>query len=453
MQEGLSDVDYIKDHTSGFDELQEHIKNYDPKSVSRICDIKEEELILLAREYATAKPSLIRLLVGMEHNLNGGDAFRAVSMLPSITGAWREHGGGLMHLTFELAGESLNFERIDFHKTISGEDARTINMVELGKVLNNKNLNPEIKALFVFNANPVVTIPNQNLVRKGMERDDLLTIVLEHFITDTAKYADYVFPATSQLEHWDVADSWGQVYINLNHPAIRPLGESKPNSEFFRQLAAKMGFEDPYFTETDLDIAKSLFETDHPYMEGITFEYLKENGWARFKIPEPWLPHANGNFGTASGKCEFYSTAMEQSGISPLPEYKRPPYTAEEERDYPLKLLAIKSTKWFHNSSHANVKRLISAEGNPELEISEYDAKARKINNGDKIKAYNKNGSVVLHARIGKRTRKGIVFMPHGYWPSLIEGGSSANALTNDWLEGIGGGAALNDTKVQIVKA
>ena len=451
VKEGLSDADYIKDHTLGFDELKEHIATYDPKTVSRICGIDEAELVRFAKEYATAKPSLIRLLVGMEHNLNGGDAFRAVAMLPSITGAWREHGGGLMHLTFELGGQALNFERLDLHKSIPGKEARTINMVQLGKVLNNENLNPEIKALFVFNANPVVTIPNQNLIRKGMERDNLLTVVVEHFITDTAKYADYIFPATSQLEHWDVADSWGQAYVNLNHPAIKPLGKCKPNSEFFRLLAAKMGFDDPYFKETDLEIAKSLFETEHPYMKGITFEYLKENGWARFNLPEPWLPHVNGNFGTASGKCEFYSAALEKAGKS-MPQYNEPPYSEEEEREYPLKLLAIKSTKWFHNSSHANVKRLIGAEGNIELKISEFDAKARNINNGDQVKAYNKNGAVVLSAKIGKRTRKGVAFMPHGFWPSLIEGGSSVNALTNDWLEEIGGGAALNDTRIQIVK-
>ncbi|MDC6389587.1 molybdopterin-dependent oxidoreductase [Maribacter sp. PR1] len=452
VKEGLADVDYIKDHTLGFEELKEHIQNYDSKTVSRICDIEEQELIKFAKEYAMAKPSLIRMLIGMEHNLNGGDAFRAVSMLPSITGAWRELGGGLMHFTFELGGKALNFERLDFYNTIPVENGRTINMVELGKVLNTENFNPEIKALFVFNSNPVVTIPNQNLIRKGMKRDNLFTVVLEHFITDTAKYADYIFPATSQLEHWDVADSWGQAYINLNHPAIKPLGESKPNSEFFRLLAAEMGFDDPYFKETDLEIAESLFDTDHPYMKGITFEYLRENGWARYNLPEPWLPHKNGNFGTVSGKCEFYSAQLEKSEKSPLPQYKKPSYSVEEERKYPLKLLAIKSTKGFHNSSHANVKRLIDAEGDIELKISEYDAKARNISNGDKVKAFNKNGIVILYARIGKRTRKGVVIIPHGYWPSLLEGGSSVNALTNDWLEEIGGGAAFNDTRVQIVK-
>jgi anaerobic selenocysteine-containing dehydrogenase len=453
IRDNLHDADYIENHTLGFKELKEHVAGYSPEIVSGICDLPESVIETFAREYAAARPSLIRILIGMEHNRNGGDAFRAVAMLPGLTGAWKDHGGGLMHMTYELAGEALNYERINLHESMRAGETRSINMVELGKALTNTSTELPVRALFVYNTNPVVTMPNQNLVRKGMEQEQLLTVVLEHFMTDTARYADYVFPATTQLEHWDVVDSWGQRYINLNQPAISPRGESRPNSEFFRLLAEKMGYTEDAFRETDLQIAKSVFRTNHPYLEGVDFDYLLKHGWARFNVPEPWLPHEKGNFGTPSGKCEFYNPGLESQGITPLPEYKKVPYTESQLTAFPLQLLTIKSSKWFLNTSHANVARFRTAEGTPTLDISQEDAGSRGIAEGDKIRVFNEKGSMLLEARIGKRTRRGVVCLPQGYWPSLLEGGSSANALTSDWLADLGGGSALQDTRVEVEKA
>jgi anaerobic selenocysteine-containing dehydrogenase len=450
INEGLTDDDYIERYTIGYDALKVHVEKYDPVTVAAICRIEETLIVDMARDYAMTKPSLIRYLIGMEHNYNGGDAFRSVGMLPSLTGAWREHGGGLMHLTYELFGEALNYERLNRHTRLSEKETRWLNMVQLGSLLNDTELNPKIKTVLVFNANPLVTIPNQNLIRKGLEREDLTTIVLEHFITDTAKYADYIFPATTQLEHWDVADSWGQVYVNLNQPAIEPLGESKSNSEFFRLLAKKIGFKGACFEESDIEIAKSIFDTDHPYMKGITFEYLKKNGWARLKIPEPFLPHAHGDFGTSSGKCEFYSASLEGAGKA-LPSYKIVPH--KKPKQFPLQLLTVKATKGFHNSSHANVKHLIDTEGSPTLDMSHEDAKNRNITDGDKVLVKNENGSVLLTSKIRNRIRSGVVLMPHGYWPSFVEGKATSNSLTNDLLADHGGGAALQDCRVQVIKS
>ncbi|TRZ46347.1 molybdopterin-containing oxidoreductase family protein [Robertkochia solimangrovi] len=449
INEGLTDNDYIERYTLGFEALKAHVQNYDPASVAAICGLEESQIIDLAHEYAKAKPSLIRYLIGMEHSHNGGDAFRAIGMLPSLTGAWREHGGGLMHFTYELFGKALNWERLDMHSTLAEKETRFINMVQLGRVLNNRRLRPAIKTLFVFNANPVVSIPNQNLIRKGLEREDLFTVVVEHFITDTAKYADYIFPATTQLEHWDIADSWGQVYINLNQPAIEPIGEAKPNSEFFRLLAKEMGFTDPCFEESDLDLVKSVVDSDHPYLEGITFDYLMEHGWAKLKIPEPFMPHAQGGFGTESGKCEFYATSLKNNGHA-LPKYRAVRY--RNSRDYPLQLMTVKATKNFHNSSHANVRHLIETEGAPTLEIHSKDALSRNISNGDLIRVENRNGSVIIKARLKNRIRPGVVLMPSGFWPSHIKGSSTANALTNDRLTDLGGGAAIQNCRVQVIK-
>lgn len=446
INEDLLDQEYIDNYTLGYEELKEHVRSYDPKSVSVICGLPEEDIIKLAREYAQGDPSLIRILVGIEHNYNGGDATKAVAMLPSLTGAWRKLGGGLMHMTFEMGGLALNWERINFHHQMPTQPKRTLNMVQIGQILNNPDLNPAIKSIFIYNSNPMVTTPNANLTKKGLEREDLLTVVLEHFMTETAKYADYVFPATTQLEHWDIGDSWGQVYININQPAIAPLGEAKPNSEFFRLMAKEMNYSEKCFKESDKDIVKSAFDSDHPYLEGINFKYMQKNGWARYKIPEPFLPHAEGNFGTASGKCEFVS----QSGG--LPSYKEVGYTEEEKINYTLQLLTIKNTKGFHNSSHANVKHLRQKEGRPWLDINPKDANERDIQNGDELIIFNQRGKVILEAKVTERIRPGVVCMPHGYWPSLIKGGQASNNVTDDRLTDIGGGAALQDCRIQVAK-
>ncbi|KAB1071391.1 molybdopterin-dependent oxidoreductase [Tamlana haliotis] len=449
IHEGLVDQDYIDNYTSGYKELEEHVKLYDPKSVSGITSLLEEDIIQLAHEYAKGDPSLIRILVGIEHNYNGGDATRAVAILPSLTGAWRKQGGGLMHLTFEISGQALNWERLNYHRQMPTQPKRKLNMVQIGQLLNNPDLNPKIKSVFIYNSNPMVTTPNANLTKKGLEREDLLTVVLEHFMTETAKYADYLFPATTQLEHWDIGDSWGQVYVNINQPAIAPRGDAKPNSEFFRLMAQEMGYTEACFKETDKDIVKSAFDTDHPYLEGVDFEYMQKNGWVRYKIPEPFLPHAKGNFGTASGKCEFISPS------SGLPAYKKVVYTEGDKNDYPLQLLTIKNTKGFHNSSLANVKHLQEKEGRLWLDIHPVDAKIRDIQNGDELMAFNQRGKVILEAKVTLSVRPGVVCMPHGFWPSLVKGGQASNNLTDDLLTDIkkwGGGAALQDCRVQVAK-
>ena len=291
--------------------------------------------------------------------------------------------------------------------------------------------------------------PNQNLVIKGLERDDLFTVVLEHFITDTARYADYVFPATTQLEHWDLMDSWGQTYLNLNQPAIAPVGEAKSNTEFFRMLSKEMGLTEDYLFESDLEIIKKTLDSDHEYMKGITFESLKKTGWAELNIPKPWIPHAEGNFGTASGKCEFYNASIDP----PLPAYNPVLYSDEELSKYPLKLLSIKSRNNFLNSSHANVDKLRKDEGIPLLDMHQSDADEKGISEGDTIKVFNKDGRVLITARISKKVRKGVVCMPQGFWPSLMNGNSSANALTPEMLTDMGNGAALQEAMVNVEKA
>jgi anaerobic selenocysteine-containing dehydrogenase len=358
-----------------------------------------------------------------------------------------------MHFTYELFGKALNMERLNLAETIADSKKRKVNMIQIGRALNDPSMNPPIHAMIVYNSNPAVIAPDQNQVIKGLMRDDLMTVVLEHFITDTARYADYVLPATTQLEHWDLMVSWGQNYINLNQPPLTPRGQSKPNSEIFRALAKAMDFQEEYLYESDLDIIQKSLKSDHPYMKGITFESLLESGWARLQLPTPWLPHANGNFATPSKKCEFFSKPSEDSKVSGLPEHKPVAYSDEDLKKYPLQLLAIKSTHHFLNTSHANVKHLLRKEGIPYLDIHQMDAKARGIVEGDEVKVHNEKGQVILTARIKNKVRPGVVCMPQGFWPSLMKGASSANALTNDLLTDMGNGAALQEARVEVTKS
>jgi anaerobic selenocysteine-containing dehydrogenase len=453
LSEQLQDQEYIDHYTTGIEELKQHVKKYDPETAGRITGLDKAIIIKLAREYAAANPSLIRVLIGLEKHSSGANAYRAIAMLPAITGAWKHLGGGLMHFTFELFGKALNWERLTLAEKIRKSEARSVNMIQIARALNDRSMNPPIHALFVYNSNPAVIAPDQNQVIKGLEREDLMTVVLEHFITDTARYADYVLPATTQLEHWDLMDSWGQTYINLNQPILSPRGESKPNTEIFRTLAKAMGFNEPHFFESDLDIIKQTLRSNHPYMKGITFESLMENGWARLAVPTPWMPHVKGNFATSSGKCEFFTNDAAEKKITPLPEYLPVSHTAEELKKYPLSLMSIKSTSNFLNTSHANVKHLLNKEGIFYLDLHQQDANTRGISDGDRVKVFNNRGQVMATARIKNKVRQGVVCMPQGFWPSLLKGGSSANALTNDRLTDIGEGAALQETRVEVIKA
>ncbi len=452
LSEQLQDQNYIDQYTTGINELKQYAKKYDPESAAKITGVDKAIIVNLAREYAKASPSVIRVLIGLEKHASGANSYRAIAMLPAITGAWKQHGGGLMHFTFELFGKALNWERLNIAETIGKSKTRSVNMIQIGRALNHST-NPAIHALFVYNSNPAVIAPDQNQVIKGLQREDLLTVVLEHFVTDTARYADYVLPATTQLEHWDLMESWGQNYVNLNQPVISPRGESKPNTEIFRTLAKAMDFNEAYFEESDLDIIKQTLKSKHPYIKGITFESLMENGWARLALPTPWIPHVNGNFATASGKCEFFTKDAAKMKISPLPEYKPVVYTSEELKKYPLQLMSIKSTSNFLNTSHANVKHLLNKEGTFYLDLHKQDADARGVADGDQVKVYNDHGQVIATARIKNKVRQGVVCMPQGFWPSLLKGGSSVNALTNDRLTDIGEGSALQETRVEVIKS
>jgi anaerobic selenocysteine-containing dehydrogenase len=330
---------------------------------------------------------------------------------------------------------------------------RAVNMVQMGQALTSAELDPPIRALIVYSSNPATIAPNQNLVRRGLAREDLFTVVHEQFVTDTAAYADYVLPATTQVEHLDLVTSWGHTYVSLNQPAIAPLGEAVSNTELLRRLARGLGFDDAYLYTSDEERIRAALTTDSPFLAGITFDRLQAEGWAPLNIPADWSLFAEGNFATPSGKCEFYAESASASGMDLLPAFTPPRRSREREQDFsgrcPLALITAKSALHFLNSSYANLPRQLKAEGEPRLDIHRLDAAPRNIAEGDMVRVFNDLGELTLRAQVGDLVRPGVA-MPSGWWALLSLGGASANCLTSDGLSGLGDGGDFHDTLVEV---
>ncbi|MCB0191709.1 MAG: molybdopterin-dependent oxidoreductase [Anaerolineae bacterium] len=455
VQESLYDADYVERYTLGFEPLRERLTEYPPERAAQITGLEADEIIKLAKAYATTRPTAIRTLIGLEHHSNGAMMHRTIKCLPALVGAWRERGGGIIGGPAEAFFRSLNIAAVR-KPELEDQNIRSVNMVQLGQALTSHELDPPIRSLIVHSSNPAAIAPNQNLVLQGLRREDLFTVVHEQFLTDTARSADYVLPATTQLEHADLLWSWGHKYLTLNQPAIEPLGEAVPNTEFFRRLAASLGLEDAHLFTSDEERIRTLLTSDHPYLDGISYEQLEENGWAPLNLPADYCSLAEGGFATPSGKCEFYAESLIAQGLDPLPTHVPPKESPvgdpELARRYPLMLLTAKSALHFLNSSYANLPRHLKAEGAPHLDLHMDDAVPRDIRDGDQVRVYNDRGEVKLRARVGNRIRTGVVSMPSGWWASLSPGGSSANALTADGLSDLGGGGDFHDTLVEVEK-
>ncbi len=445
VEEERYDDDYVAQYTHGFERLCERLVDYAPDRVAQLTGLEAEDIIRLARLYTTTRPAVIRPLVGMEHHAQGAMMFRTIACLPALIGAWRERGGGLLDYTALLHYRAFNISAAEM-RHLQDRSIRKVNMVQLGQALTDPAMDPPIRALVVYNSNPAAIAPNQNRVLQGLRRTDLFTVVHEQFMTDTARYADYVLPATTQVEHLDLLWSWGHTYITLNRPAISSQGEAVPNTEFFRRLASRMGFDEPELHESDEAIVRSVLSRDHPYAEGITFERLWRDGWAPLNLPSDWRPFAEGGFPTPSGKCEFEAAHLAERGMEPLPAY----IPVERADRYPLALITAKSSLHFLNTSYANMPRQLRAAREPRLDLHPDDAAVRQICDGDWVRIFNDRGEVRLRASVGDRVRPEVAAMPFGWWPAHSPGKVSANALTCDGLSDLGGGGDWHDTRVEV---
>lgn len=442
VRDDLIDRDYVQRHTLGFEQLCERVRLYDPARVAAICGIGAEEIESLARLYGTARPALIRVNYGMQRVRGGGMAMRNVACLPALAGAFRDAAGGILLSTsgnFEVDERAL--ERPDL---LEGRRPRTVNMSTIGHALLDRSA--PVRAVIVYNSNPVAVAPDSTRVAAGFAREDLFTVVLEHFQTDTADYADVLLPATTQLEHLDVVKPYGHHYMVANNPAIAPLGESKPNTEIFRLLARAMGFDDPCFRDSDETIAQAAVAKDWD------FAAVRAAGWQRMGAPKGTARFADGGFDTPSGKVEFFSARARVLGLDPLPDYIAPQEDTRSKAAarYPLAMISPPARN-FLNSSFVNVQSLRASEGEPWLDIHPEDAAQRGILAGNYVRVFNDRGSLELRARVTDRARRGVVVGLSVWWRKLARDGKNANELTSsDTLTDMGRAPTFYDCLVQV---
>ena len=450
--ENLHDADYVAKYTQGFDPLRERVKEYTPERVAQWTGIAADDIRKLAREYATTRPAVIRLNYGVQRSEGGGMATRAIVMLPCITGSWKEVGGGLqMSLSGAVDLNAAALKRPDLMNASLGRPARTLNMVELGRVLNSVN-DPPVKALFVYNSNPAAVCPHHNEVIRGLKRADLFTVVHEQFFTDTTDYADILLPATTFFEHKDLQKGYGHYYFQVSNQAIEPLGECRSNVELFRALAQGMGFTDDCFKESVDEMIDLALDVENPWLEGLDRDRL-ERGPARLNFAEssePFLPFAHGGFGTRSGKAELYSEDLKAQGLDPVAAFTPPTESrhSAKKKSLPLELLARKADN-FLNSTFTNLPSVQEMEEPGLLEICSTDAVVRGIKNNDKVRVFNDRGDVLLRARVDGKVQPGVVSATLN-WAKMTPGFQSINSLTSEKLTDMGNSATFYSVLVEV---
>ncbi len=457
IAEDWIDHEYIDLYTHGFADLKQRAMEWPPERVAQVCGITREQVVDLARLYGEmakdGEPVTIRVNYGIQRVRGGGMAVRNIACLPALVGAWRHPAGGVQFSSSDTFPR--NFRALQRPDLIApGNPPRTINMTTIGDDLLREasaEFGPKIEALVVYNSNPVAIAPDSPKVAAGFAREDLFTVVLEHFQTDTADYADILLPATTQLEHLDVHWAYGHNWMMANNPAIAALGESKPNTEFFRLLAQRMGFAEPCFLETDEQMAEYAFDTNHIRAVHFDWQSLKRKGYE--KLNSPAAPFAEGGFPTPSGKCEFYCERMLQDGLDPLPTYI-PPYESvasnpELAARYPLAMISP-PVRNFLNSTFVNVASLRQVETEPHLELHPDDAQMRGIAAEDWVRVFNDRGSFVLRARVTDKVRPGLVVGLSIWWKKMTSDGKNANEVTSARLTDMGRAPTFYDCLVQV---
>ena len=472
VAEELVDRDYVENYTIGYEDLKARAAGFDPDRVAGITGLAADDIRTLAREFATAQPSVIRMGVAIERNASGGNAVRAMSCLPALVGSWRHCGGGILHMP--IWAFPLNWDVLSRPDWIP-EGTPVLNQWRLGPALLGE-LDRKIGSLFVYNSNPAVVAPEQDKVLRGLAREDLFTVVSEQFVTDTARYADIVLPATTQLEQFDIMYSWGHLYLTLNEPAIEPLGEAVPNTELFRRLAGAMGFDDPHWRRSDEEMARDALDWSNPALAGIDLDSLRRTGYARLNVgaPDDFAPHREGNFPTPSGKVEFKSSIAEggnlvlplfrqgyaahQPGepLDPVPDFipqnESPDTNPALAARYPLNLLSPKSHAFLH-SSYGNLQTQLHHAGEQTVTIHPADAEARGIAEGSEIRVFNDRGDFHALARLSDDTRPGVVVAPMGYWVEGSRNGYTVNAVSPPAFADYGNAPTFSDTLVEVAAA
>jgi len=439
------DHDYLERHTLGWDALRERALRWSPERAAAVCGIPAQQIRDLARDYGTTKPAAIRLNYGMQRVRGGGNAARAIACLPALTGAWRHRAGGLLLSSSGWStADRAALQRPDL---LAGRAPRVINMSTIGDDLlrpASATFGPRVEAVVVYNSNPVAVAPESARVVQAFAREDLFTVVLEQFQTDTADYADYILPATTQLEHWDLHTAYGHTDVMLNRPAIAPLGEARPNTQVFRELARRMGFDEPCFEDGDEAMCRQGCG------DRIDFDELLDKGFTALPVPD--APFAEGRFPTVSGRCEFFSAALARQGLDGLPDHLPNYEPAGASQRHPLAMISPPARN-FLNSTFVNLKSLRDIEREPLLEIHPADAQPRGIESGAVVRVFNERGEYHCKAQVSERARPGVVNGLGIWWRKFGLAGTNVNQLTSQRLTDMGGGPVFYDCLVDVQRA
>jgi len=450
IEEDWLDHAYIADHTTGFDQLIGKVSEWSPERAAQVTGVSAEEIRRFAKLWHESRPGVLRVGYGLQRHTNGGTIVRAICMLPALTGHWRDPGGGF--LLSNSGSYGFNTRALERPELMPSPTPRTVNMIALGTALNQLN-NPPLKALFVYNSNPADVVPNQNQVMQGLKREDLFTVVHEQLFTDSCRWADIVLPATTQLEHTDLMYSYWHLYLQLNEPAIDPVGEAIPNTELFRRLATEMGFTEPCFGDNDDQLIDQALSSGSPYLEGITLERLRAE--KVIKVNRPAAPFAHGGFRTPSGKAEFYSPSLTQAGLDPVIDYVPSAESIDGSPElaarFPISLVSP-AAHHFLNTTFAGQGRMMRGEGTPTVMINPTDAAEREIADSDWVRVFNDRGSVRLQAKVGDWSKSGVAISPSIWWSRFMPDGIGINALTSEQESDLGRGASFHTNLVQIEK-
>ncbi len=451
IRDRLVDTDWVTAHTLGFDQLAAHVAEWTPARAEATCGVPAADIERLATMYGTIRPAAIRTLIGAEHHEHGAMFFRTITCLPALVGAWRDHGGGYARSVGTWSNELV--DGLAMMRPSAERPRRQLPMVRMAEFLAPEAPDDDgpVRALFVIAGNPLVVVPNAEGVRRGLARDDLFTVVHEHFLTDTARYADLVLPATTQIESVDVVPAWGHLWMGWNEPAIAPIGESVSNTELHRRLATAMGFTPdvaPHLHDDDMTVLRETMPT-------VDVDALRHDGWVKaHSYPADGRPFPDGVFPTASGKVEFASELLGALGQPVLPTFvpatESPAGDPDLAARFPFALLTPKQHTRFLNTSYSPLPKHGPLEGAPYVEMVAEDAARLGLVEGQCAVVHNDRSSLELPVKITERLRPGVVAVPWGWWSSQHPDGRTANALTNDSLTDWGGGVAYSSTLVAI---
>ena len=471
INNNLVDEDYVKNYTDGYDELKEHVKDKNTEWASKITGISKTDIEKLAFELATTQPSAIRIGVALERHHGGGQTIRAVTCIPALTGAWKHVGGGITQ--FPVWEHPYKFD-VMCRPDLIPKGTRVVNALQLGRVLLGENIdkNKPIKSLMCWNANPVTQSPETEKIVEGLQREDLFTVSAEHFISDTASYADILLPAAMGAENRDIILSWGHLYLTYNEKCIEPPGEAKSNYDIFRILAKKMGYKEEQFSWSDDECLENYIDWEAPACKGIDLNYLKENGYYRLNVgtKDNRVPHKNGKFPTPSGKCQFilrdvnnfvagpfrqmYDDYQPGQKLPELPDYTPPRESPDSNKKlattYPLNVISPKSHA-FLNSCYANMEGKQKTQGDQFVLMNKINANERKINDGDKVKVFNNRGSYHGYVKITDDVNAGLIVSTLGYWRQLNKEGT-VNSISSAELADMGNAPTFSDNLVEVTK-